>query len=68
MCCSSWGLKESDTTERLNRTELNGHLTPKLTFSAYSISYSVKTFVNILQPFPCDLRSFYHLGQITTDF
>ena len=21
MCCSSWGRKESDTTERLNRTE-----------------------------------------------
>ena len=22
-CCDSWGRKESDTTERLNRTELN---------------------------------------------
>ena len=22
-CCNSWGRKESDTTERLNRTELN---------------------------------------------
>ena len=22
-CCSSWGRKESDTTEQLNRTELN---------------------------------------------
>ena len=22
MCCDSWGLKESDTTERLNWTEL----------------------------------------------
>ena len=22
VCCSSWGLKESDTTERLNSTEL----------------------------------------------
>ena len=21
-CCSSWGCKESDTTERLNRTEM----------------------------------------------
>ena len=26
------------------------HLTPKLTFSAYSFSYSVKTFVNVLHP------------------
>ena len=23
MCCGSWGHKESDMTERLNRTELN---------------------------------------------
>ena len=23
-CCDSWGHKESDTTERLNRTELKG--------------------------------------------
>ena len=23
VCCGSWGRKESDTTERLNRTELN---------------------------------------------
>ena len=25
-CCGSWGRKESDTTERLNRTELRGSL------------------------------------------
>ena len=24
-CCNSWGRKESDTTERLNLTELNSH-------------------------------------------
>jgi len=23
VCCSPWGCKESDTTEQLNRTELN---------------------------------------------
>ena len=27
-CCDSWGCKESDTTERLNWTELNGCLFP----------------------------------------
>ena len=26
-CCSPWGLKESDTTERLNWTEAEGHRT-----------------------------------------
>ena len=34
-CCDSWGLKESDTTERLNWTELTGdecQLTPKCSF------------------------------------
>ena len=25
MCCSPWGRKESDTTERLNRTDLIRH-------------------------------------------
>ena len=25
-CCSSWGCKESDTTERLNCNELNGDI------------------------------------------
>ena len=27
MCCDSWGCKESDTTEQLNRTELKGSIT-----------------------------------------
>ena len=26
VCCDSWGRKESDTTERLNWTELNAHM------------------------------------------
>ena len=25
VCCGSWGCKESDTTERLNRTELKSY-------------------------------------------
>ena len=25
MCCGPWGLEESDTTERLNRTESMDH-------------------------------------------
>ena len=28
VCCSSWGRKELDTTEQLNRTELNTCWTP----------------------------------------
>ena len=28
MCCNSWGRKRSDTTERLNRTELNWGVLP----------------------------------------
>ena len=71
-CAAVHGVAKSRTWlsdwNELNWTELNGHLTPKLTFSAYSVSCSVKTFVNVLQPSPCNLRSFYHLGQITTDF
>ena len=27
-CCNSWGRKESDTTERLNRTELSAVCVP----------------------------------------
>ena len=30
VCCNSWGLKESDTTERLNWTELNFNTKNKL--------------------------------------
>ena len=29
-CCNSWGRKESDMTERLNRTELNAPAAAKL--------------------------------------
>ena len=29
-CCNSWGRKESDTTERLNWTELKSHLSERL--------------------------------------
>ena len=31
-CCNSWGCKESDTTERLNRTELNRIVSSCLSF------------------------------------
>ena len=31
-CCDSWGCKESDTTERLNWTELNSYSGPRLAF------------------------------------
>ena len=38
--CSSWGRKESDTTERLNLTELNHHLIEK---------HGKKTMLNFLE-------------------
>ena len=30
-CCSPWGRKESDTTERLNRTEIKSNINHALT-------------------------------------
>ena len=60
-CCSSWGRKESDTTERLNRTELNVYVpvllsggpapVPAVSASLFSVSASP-----LLPPscgFPC---------------
>ena len=43
-CCSSWGLKELDMTERLNWTELNGytitsHIYPFITFQKLRYNY-----------------------------
>ena len=37
VCCSSWGRKESDTTEQLNRTELKLCLT-QMCFSPFGMS------------------------------
>jgi len=37
-CCDSWGRKESDTTERLNWTELKGSKTFPLGFLIYEKS------------------------------
>ena len=42
--CDSWGHKESDTTERLNWTELNGHLFPFIFYTICNhISISTTT-------------------------
>ena len=35
VCCDSWGHKESDTTERLNWTELTGNIKKELLLEAY---------------------------------
>ena len=45
MCCDSWGHKELDTTERLNKTELN---TARVQFLKSLIRLPMKTdFRNI---------------------
>ena len=41
-CCSPWGSKESDTTERLNNNSL---LTPYLFLSYYHLAFSY-SFLN----------------------
>ena len=46
-CCDSWGLKESDMTERLNWTDL------KITFFSFPFTFSTFFF---LSPNPCLLQ------------
>ena len=57
-CCDSWGCKESDTTERLNWTELNWHGTPT------SWPALVSTFFPsvICHDFPFNCLSLSHTG------
>ena len=45
-CCDSWGRKELDTTERLNRTELIPYLfwNPSFLFFTENINWSSKNF------------------------
>ena len=44
-CCDSWGRKESDTTERLDWTELNWTM-----ITEFMVTLSVKYFLNLLIP------------------
>ena len=46
-CCDSWGHKESDTTERLNWTELNDRSFQKIIFSEYCGTLSLYVSPNI---------------------
>ena len=49
MCCSPWGRKESDTTERLNWTELNSYTSLKYVklrvWSAQGLGYAFVSFL-----------------------
>ena len=50
-CCSSWGHKESDTTEKLNWTELNWWVCwkeLKTTFHFYSLGWSIDKHLYVL--------------------
>ena len=42
VCCSPWGCKESDRTERLNWTELNWHSVGCSTFSRYAVLFKIR--------------------------
>ena len=42
-CCDSWGCKESDTTERLNWTELNQFIFPWAAYENFHWSISLPT-------------------------
>ena len=44
-CCNSWGSKESDTTERLNWTELNWSLTEKDKYHMISHMWNLKKII-----------------------
>ena len=56
MCCGSWGLKESDTTERLNWTHLLEILTSDFFVYIFSLEFQSSLKVN---SFP--LRQLYYL-------
>ena len=49
-CCDSWGRKKSDTTERLNWTEMNSQLLSCESFSVHTIQIEMFIWIN---RFPC---------------
>ena len=61
-CCDSWGRKDSDTTERLNWTELKVHFSSTKT-SGYSFKYSALT-----QHVPIDQGEKSHLENLPKDY
>ena len=51
MCCDSWGCKESDTTQRLKRTELIvdlGHRDFTFTFHFHALTKEMATHSSVL--------------------
>ena len=51
MCCDSWGCKESDTTQRLKRTELIvdlGHRDFIFTFHFHALTKEMATHSSVL--------------------
>ena len=60
-CCDSWGCKESDTTERLNWTELNVHV------SVHSLKSSHPCLLP-LSPKACVSFAVLHVGSLVPSF
>ena len=63
MCCDSWGHKESDTTEQLNRTELKEKLKKKKNRKVVHliICRINKHYFNIMSNIECLVISIYHI-------
>ena len=65
MCCDSWGCKESDTTEQLNRTELSKYFDLQihlwfyiLSLQAFDVTVLCKIFT-VNRQFPNGKESYF---------
>ena len=66
-CCYSWGRKESDTTERLNWTELNWPLSKSMGFKSRNVEYlfiCLSHFVSLIIVIDFWVQVFYFLSWI----
>ena len=65
-CCDSWGHKESDTTERLNWTELNWAVFPVLYSRPLFIYFKYNIHVNTYHT--CQYMSYMSIPNLLSSF